>query len=163
MTQLIQTLPIENFNTLKYLMEHLNRVQIRNKENLMTSKNLAVIFGPTLLRDPDENRDLLEMNHKINAIEFILNHMDTLFVIETIMGSATDTITSLSSTAQSNTTSDHRRIHLPPLQRGEDLSTLLGNYQSRHEESPTPQSCSSTNASKTALAAVPPRPNAGYI
>ncbi|OAD03626.1 hypothetical protein MUCCIDRAFT_133568, partial [Mucor lusitanicus CBS 277.49] len=79
MTQLIQTLPIENFNTLKYLMEHLNRVQNRSKENLMTSKNLAVIFGPTLLRDQDENRDLLEMNHKINAIEFILNHMDTLF------------------------------------------------------------------------------------
>ncbi|KAL9546432.1 hypothetical protein MBANPS3_006663 [Mucor bainieri] len=164
MTQLIQTLPIENFNTLKYLMEHLDRVQKRNKENLMTSKNLAVIFGPTLLRDQDENRDLLEMNHKINAIEFILNHMDTLFVIETIMGSATNTITSLSSTAPNNAASDHRRIHLPPLQRGEDLSTLLGNYQSRHDESTnTAQSCSSTNASKTALAAVPPRPNAGYI
>ncbi|GAN06035.1 signal transducer [Mucor ambiguus] len=163
MTQLIQTLPIENFNTLKYLMEHLSRVQKRSKENLMTSKNLAVIFGPTLLRDPDENRDLLEMNHKINAIEFILNHMDTLFVIETIMGSATNTITSLSSAAPNNTASDHRRIHLPPLQRGEDLSTLLGNYQSRHDESATAQSCSSTNANKTALAAVPPRPNAGYI
>ncbi|CAO0795510.1 unnamed protein product [Mucor circinelloides] len=163
MTQLIQTLPIENFNTLKYLMEHLNRVQIRSKENLMTSKNLAVIFGPTLLRDQDENRDLLEMNHKINTIEFILNHMDTLFVIETIMGSATNTITSLSSTTLNNNTSDHRRIHLPPLQRGEDLSTLLGNYQSRHDESTTAQSCSSTNANKTALAAVPPRPNAGYI
>ncbi|KAF1798812.1 hypothetical protein V8B55DRAFT_1588774 [Mucor lusitanicus] len=163
MTQLIQTLPIENFNTLKYLMEHLNRVQNRSKENLMTSKNLAVIFGPTLLRDQDENRDLLEMNHKINAIEFILNHMDTLFVIETIMGSATNTITSLSSTALNNATSDHRRIHLPPLQRGEDLSTLLGNYQSRHDESTTSQSCSSTNVNKTALAAVPPRPNAGYI
>ncbi|KAK4515918.1 uncharacterized protein ATC70_010876 [Mucor velutinosus] len=163
MTQLIQTLPIENFNTLKYLMEHLNRVQIRSKENLMTSKNLAVIFGPTLLRDQDENRDLLEMNHKINTIEFILNHMDTLFVIETIMGSATNTITSLSSTTLNNTTSDHRRIHLPPLQRGEDLSTLLGNYQSRHDESTTGQSCSSTSANKTTLAAVPPRPNAGYI
>ncbi|KAL7333150.1 Rho-type gtpase-activating protein [Mucor circinelloides] len=163
MTQLIQTLPIENFNTLKYLMEHLNRVQIRSKENLMTSKNLAVIFGPTLLRDQDENRDLLEMNHKINTIEFILNHMDTLFVIETIMGSATNTITSLSSTTMNNNTSDHRRVHLPPLQRGEDLSTLLGNYQSRHDESTTAQSCSSTNANKTALAAVPPRPNAGYI
>lgn len=93
-SQLIQILPIENFNTLKYIMEHLDRVQQRNKENLMTSKNLAVIFGPTLLRHQDENRDLLEMNHKINIIEFILNHMDTLFIIETIMGSATSTISS---------------------------------------------------------------------
>lgn len=85
-SQLIQTLPIENFNTLQYLMEHLDRIQQRNKENLMTSKNLAVIFGPTLLRHQDENMDLLEMNHKINIIEFILNHMDTLFVVEIMNG-----------------------------------------------------------------------------
>ncbi|KAI8992176.1 hypothetical protein BDF20DRAFT_909846 [Mycotypha africana] len=83
-SQLIQMLPIENFNTLKYLMEHLNRIQLRSKKNLMTSKNLAVVFGPTLLRDMDDNRDLLEMNHKIGIIDYILNHMDSLFVIETI-------------------------------------------------------------------------------
>ncbi|KAG2195184.1 hypothetical protein INT47_006466, partial [Mucor saturninus] len=133
-TQLIQTLPIENFNTLKYLMDHLYRIQQRNKENLMTSKNLAVIFGPTLLRDQDENRDLLEMNHKIGTIEFILNHMDTVFVIETIKPA-----------------NDHRRMHLPPLQRGEDLSSILGNYQLRsNTDEPSPD----------VVAAVPPRQNA---
>ncbi|CEP10876.1 hypothetical protein [Parasitella parasitica] len=169
MTQLIQTLPIENFNTLKYLMEHLDRIQNRHKENLMTSKNLAVIFGPTLLRDQDENRDLLEMNHKINAIEFILNHMDTLFVIETIMGSASNTITSLSSTLNSSTnsaSSDHRRIHLPPLQRGETFGSLLGNYQPRHDDhATTSAAATSTTATmaNAALPAVPPRQNAGYI
>ncbi|KAI8640077.1 hypothetical protein BD408DRAFT_370663 [Parasitella parasitica] len=186
MTQLIQTLPIENFNTLKYLMEHLNRIQNRQKENLMTSKNLAVIFGPTLLRDQDENRDLLEMNHKINAIEFILNHMDTLFVIETIMGSASNTITSLGSSlnpSANSTSSDHRRIHLPPLHRGETFSSLLGNYQPRHDDHATlsysnnnSTTASTTTATttttttttaatmaNTALPAVPPRQNAGYI
>ncbi|GAA5806506.1 hypothetical protein HPULCUR_012041 [Helicostylum pulchrum] len=137
-TQLIQTLPIENFNTLKYLMDHLYRIQQRNKENLMTSKNIAVIFGPTLLRDQDENRDLLEMNHKFGMIEYILNHMDTLFVIETING-------------KSNGGVDHRRMHLPPLQPGEDLSSILGTYQLRANEE------TSSNA------AVPPRQNAGYI
>ncbi|KAG1183732.1 hypothetical protein G6F36_008225 [Rhizopus arrhizus] len=69
-TQLIQMLPIENFNTLKYLMEHLHRVQQSQKENLMTSKNLAVIFGPTLLRHKEENRDLLEMTYKIGVIDW---------------------------------------------------------------------------------------------
>jgi hypothetical protein len=119
----------------------------------MTSKNIAVIFGPTLLRDQDENRDLLEMNHKINIIEFILNHMDTLFVIETITGSATSTITSLSA-------ADHRRMHLPPLQRGEDLSKLLGSFQSKGEQ----ESCSTNNTiDGITLPAVPPRQNAGYI
>lgn len=104
----------------------------------MTSKNLAVIFGPTLLRDQDENRDLLEMNHKIGTIEFILNHMDTVFVIETIKPTPSN---------------DHRRMHLPPLQRGEDFSALLGNYQLRSEEP----------AQADVVAAVPPRQNAGYI
>ncbi|GAA5807173.1 hypothetical protein MFLAVUS_000527 [Mucor flavus] len=137
-TQLIQTLPIENFNTLKYLMDHLYRIQQRNKENLMTSKNIAVIFGPTLLRDQDENRDLLEMNHKIGMIEYILNHMDTLFVIETI-------------NSKSNGGVDHRRMHLPPLQPGEDLSSILGTYQLR------------ANEETSSSAAVPPRQNAGYI
>lgn len=120
----------------------------------MTSKNIAVIFGPTLLRDQDENRDLLEMNHKINIIEFILNHMDSLFVIETIWGSATSTITSL-------TTADHRRMHLPPLQRGDDIGKLLSNFQTKEEES----SCSTNNniISGITMPAVPPRQNAGYI
>lgn len=103
----------------------------------MTSKNLAVIFGPTLLRDQDENRDLLEMNHKIGTIEFILNHMDTVFVIETIKPA-----------------NDHRRMHLPPLQRGEDLSSILGNYQLRSN---------TDESSPEVVAAVPPRQNAGYI
>lgn len=114
----------------------------------MTSKNLAVIFGPTLLRDQDENRDLLEMNHKIGAIEFILNHMDTIFVIETINSKTINNITPTTST-------DHRRMHLPPLQRGEDLSTILGNYQLRSDEPIVTQ--------QDVVAAVPPRQNAGYI
>ncbi|CEI94880.1 hypothetical protein RMCBS344292_09084 [Rhizopus microsporus] len=132
MTQLIQMLPIENFNTLKYLMEHLYRVQLRQKENLMTSKNLAVIFGPTLLRHKDENRDLLEMSYKIGVIEFILNNVDKLFVIETLGG-------------KNNT--ENRKVHLPPVNKGEDLSAVLANY----------------NNDLTALPAVPPRENANYI
>lgn len=138
------------------------RIQQRNKENLMTSKNLAVIFGPTLLRDQDESRDLLEMNHKISAIEFILNHMDTLFIIETAM---TKSNSSTILTANGNTTlspsvtttsQDHRRMHLPALPRGEDLSILLSNYGSRSEDSAQQDGVG-------ALPAVPPRQNAGYI
>ena len=45
----------------------------------MTSRNLAVVFGPTLMRHSDENKDLVDMNHKINAIDYILSHISTLF------------------------------------------------------------------------------------
>lgn len=110
----------KNKNITKYVSNEAFRVQQKSKENLMTSKNLAVIFGPTLLRHQDENRDLLEMNHKINIIEFILNHMDTLFVIETIMGSATSTISSTQEFRRpprgNNRTEDTTTPAVPPRQ-----------------------------------------------
>lgn len=56
------------------------RIQQRHHENLMTTKNLAVIFGPTLMRHRDESRDLVDMNHKINAIEYILRNASSLFI-----------------------------------------------------------------------------------
>lgn len=45
----------------------------------MTGRNLAVIFGPTLLRNQDETEDLIEMNRKIEIIDFILHHHDEIF------------------------------------------------------------------------------------
>lgn len=100
----------------------------------MTAKNLSVIFGPTLLRHRDENRDLLEMNLKIRTIEYILNHIDKMFVIETIKSST-----------------ENRRVHLPPLQRGEDLSSILSSYDAP------------SVTDNSTFPAVPPRENAGYI
>ncbi|CAO3591236.1 unnamed protein product [Absidia cylindrospora] len=74
--KLLYVIPAEHLTTLKYLMQHLAKINTRNSENLMTAKNLAVVFGPTLMRHVDENMDLVEMNHKIGCIEFILNHME---------------------------------------------------------------------------------------
>lgn len=74
--KLLYIIPVEHLTTLKYLMQHLAKINARNSENLMTAKNLAVVFGPTLMRHTDENMDLVEMNHKIGCIEFILNHME---------------------------------------------------------------------------------------
>ncbi|KAI8384955.1 uncharacterized protein BYT42DRAFT_564202 [Radiomyces spectabilis] len=71
----IHSLPAENYDTLKYLMQHLDNVRQHSKDNLMTSKNIAVVFGPTLMRHEDEHLDILDMNRKIGAIEFIINHL----------------------------------------------------------------------------------------
>ena len=54
-------------------------MQKRDQVNFMNTRNLAVIFGPTLLRNMDDSSDLLEMSRKIETIDYILNHCDELF------------------------------------------------------------------------------------
>lgn len=58
---------------------HVIRVQEQHQENLMNTRNLAVVFGPTLLRNPDENKDLLEMNRKIEIIDYMIRNEHDLF------------------------------------------------------------------------------------
>ncbi|XP_072500158.1 rho GTPase-activating protein 29-like [Notamacropus eugenii] len=47
---LLKKLPVPNYNTIKYLIGHLNRVVQRAEENKMPASNLGIIFGPTLIR-----------------------------------------------------------------------------------------------------------------
>ncbi|KAI9023719.1 hypothetical protein CLU79DRAFT_718494 [Phycomyces nitens] len=77
--ELLSQLPTANYETLKILCQHLYRVQERNSENLMTTKNLAMVFGPTLMQDRDASRDLLDMNYKNATIEFIINQASEVF------------------------------------------------------------------------------------
>ncbi|KAI7865172.1 hypothetical protein BDF14DRAFT_1827946 [Spinellus fusiger] len=78
-TELISQLPPVNYATMKELIQHLHRVQLRDSENLMTTKNLAMVFGPTLMNDKDSSRNLLDMNYKNAAIEFIISQAFKLF------------------------------------------------------------------------------------
>ncbi|KAG9302849.1 hypothetical protein G9A89_009626 [Geosiphon pyriformis] len=77
--QLLSQLPKENYVTLKYLMHHLYRVKSNASENLMTAKNLAVVFGPTLLRGPNANTEILDMNLKNSVVEYIIQNTERLF------------------------------------------------------------------------------------
>ncbi|KAI8330427.1 hypothetical protein BC941DRAFT_440463 [Chlamydoabsidia padenii] len=78
-SELISQLPKANYDTMKLLMIHLDNVQKHSEFNLMTTKNLAMVFGPTLLHDKDATRDLLDMSYKNATIEFIINHTPLLF------------------------------------------------------------------------------------
>ncbi|CAO3642723.1 unnamed protein product [Cunninghamella blakesleeana] len=77
--ELLLKLPKTNYDTLAKLIYHLDKVQQYNKENLMTTRNLAMVFGPTLLRDQDATRDLIDMGSKNATIEYLINNVYELF------------------------------------------------------------------------------------
>ncbi|KAJ3126190.1 hypothetical protein HK098_007822 [Nowakowskiella sp. JEL0407] len=70
---LIQKLPEAHVKTLQYILEHLTRVQSYSKENLMTASNLAVVFGPTLIKSTlNPETDMMDSQTKNNLMEFLI-------------------------------------------------------------------------------------------
>ncbi|KAI9024286.1 hypothetical protein CLU79DRAFT_99811 [Phycomyces nitens] len=77
---LMKQLPKANYDTLKLLMQHLYHVKQRSSENLMTTKNLAMVFAPTLMRDRDASRDFSDMSYKNATMDFVIDRAFELFV-----------------------------------------------------------------------------------
>ncbi|KAG0087112.1 hypothetical protein BGZ92_007593 [Podila epicladia] len=77
---LMERMPFAYYQTLKVLLEHLNRVRQLDHINLMNAKNLSVVFGPTLMRNPDSSREILDMTFKNMTIEFFIVNTTELFV-----------------------------------------------------------------------------------
>ncbi|ORX55000.1 RhoGAP-domain-containing protein [Hesseltinella vesiculosa] len=77
--ELLLRLPKAHYDTLAALMFHLDRVQLHHDENRMTTKNLALVFGPTLIRSKDPSRELLDMGVKNSVVEYLISHVYDLF------------------------------------------------------------------------------------
>ncbi|WWC91633.1 uncharacterized protein L201_006579 [Kwoniella dendrophila CBS 6074] len=77
---LLKELPKEHYNTLKTLMLHLNRVTGKSSVNLMTSQNLGVVFGPTLMRSADPNREFGDMAGKALSVQWMVDNAPQVFV-----------------------------------------------------------------------------------
>jgi hypothetical protein len=83
---IIQTLPETQYETLKRLLVHLHLIQQHNNVNLMTSRNLAVVFGPNLLRsqavlssDSMYGDELADMGFKNAITEFLIAETPAIF------------------------------------------------------------------------------------
>uniref|UniRef100_A0A3B4FM04 Chimerin 1 n=2 Tax=Haplochromini TaxID=319058 RepID=A0A3B4FM04_9CICH len=74
-------LPPPHAETLKYLMAHLKRVTQNEKFNLMNAENLAIIFGPTLMRAPntDAITALNDIRYQRQVVEVLIKKEDVLF------------------------------------------------------------------------------------
>ncbi|KUJ10256.1 RhoGAP-domain-containing protein [Mollisia scopiformis] len=77
--QTFAMLPQRHRDTLDFLMFHLGRVAKRESENLMTPKNLAVVFAPTIMRDHSLEREMTDMHSKNNAVQFVIEHIEQIF------------------------------------------------------------------------------------
>nr|XP_018668445.1 rho GTPase-activating protein 45 isoform X2 [Ciona intestinalis] len=80
----VETLPLPNRNTLQYIISHLTRIASQSHDNKMTANNLAIVFGPTLLRpqltDGNESlKTLIDMPYQSRIVELLLIHKDAIF------------------------------------------------------------------------------------
>ncbi|KAI0426687.1 rho GTPase activator Rga [Xylaria sp. FL1042] len=72
-------LPRQHKDCLEFLMFHLSRVASRESENLMTPRNLAVVFAPTIMRDTNIEREMTDMHAKNIAVQFIIENSHNIF------------------------------------------------------------------------------------
>ncbi|XP_029383642.1 rho GTPase-activating protein 27 isoform X3 [Echeneis naucrates] len=80
MQELVKTLPPPNHDTMKRLFGHLRRVIQCGDDNRMTVQNVAIVFGPTLLRPEMESSNIaMHMVFQNQIVEFILNEYGRIF------------------------------------------------------------------------------------
>ncbi|XP_066932708.1 rho GTPase-activating protein 45-like isoform X2 [Clytia hemisphaerica] len=82
---IVKRLPSANFYTAGKLIRHLKRVANHAHENQMSPSNLAIVFGPTLLRPEGDANSLsavMDMSLQTRAVELLILN-DRIFVDET--------------------------------------------------------------------------------
>ncbi|XP_062580578.1 arf-GAP with Rho-GAP domain, ANK repeat and PH domain-containing protein 1-like isoform X2 [Saccostrea cucullata] len=80
---LIRELPPINYNTLKRLIHHFNRLSKYSAQNKMTEKNIAIAFGPTLMQTEAESEvNSTHVQLQMVVIGDIMKHHQKLFKLE---------------------------------------------------------------------------------
>lgn len=80
--QLIGQLPRHHRNTLAYLCHHLHRVAQHSDTNNMPATNLAIVFGPTLLKTSEglaSLSSLVDTVHQTRVVELLTTHAGAVF------------------------------------------------------------------------------------
>lgn len=77
LNNVLEQMPHEHFQTLRMLMLHLHGVMERSNINLMSARNLGVVFGPTLMRSADSAKEFADMAGKALCIEWLVENAPT--------------------------------------------------------------------------------------
>lgn len=76
----IDELPPRHRACLEVLVFHLARVVTRERENLMTSLNVAVVFAPTIMRPESLVREMSDTQTKNQAVQFLIDNCQGVFL-----------------------------------------------------------------------------------
>ncbi|KAM4687931.1 rho GTPase-activating protein 21 isoform 2-T2 [Discoglossus pictus] len=78
---LIINLPGHHYETLKFLSAHLKTVAENSEKNKMEPRNLAIVFGPTLVRTSEDNMThmVTHMPDQYKIVETLIQHHDWFF------------------------------------------------------------------------------------
>uniref|UniRef100_A0A3Q3NLK5 Rho GTPase activating protein 23b n=1 Tax=Labrus bergylta TaxID=56723 RepID=A0A3Q3NLK5_9LABR len=81
MKKLIHDLPDHYYHTMKFLVGHLKRVADNAEKNKMEPRNLALVFGPTLVRTSEDNMTdmVTHMPDRYKIVETLILHHDWFF------------------------------------------------------------------------------------
>ncbi|XP_068630097.1 rho GTPase-activating protein 23-like isoform X3 [Battus philenor] len=79
--RLVHALPEAHYETLKYLIQHLRNVVAHSAYNKMEARNLAIVFGPTLVRAASDDMLAMvnDMSSQCRIIESFLTHYSWYF------------------------------------------------------------------------------------
>lgn len=79
--KLLRDLPEHHFETLKHLMFHLKKVVEHSEANKMDAKNMAIVFGPTLMKASGSRDNVMtmvtDMSHQCRIVESLLNNVSS--------------------------------------------------------------------------------------
>ncbi|KAA8573916.1 hypothetical protein EYC84_005461 [Monilinia fructicola] len=84
----VNMLPPKHRDCLEFLIFHLVRVAKRESENLMTPKNLAVVFAPTIMRDHSIDREMTDMHAKNQAVQFVIENRNLSLFLSYVFASS---------------------------------------------------------------------------
>uniref|UniRef100_A0A8C6B3U9 Beta-chimaerin n=1 Tax=Monodon monoceros TaxID=40151 RepID=A0A8C6B3U9_MONMO len=79
--EVLMLLPPAHYETLRYLMIHLKKVTLNEKDNFMNAENLGIVFGPTLMRPPEDSTltSLHDMRYQKMIVQILIENEDVLF------------------------------------------------------------------------------------
>ncbi|NWW41946.1 RHG23 protein, partial [Panurus biarmicus] len=79
--KLIRDLPGHYYETLKFLVGHLKTIADHSEKNKMEPRNLALVFGPTLVRTSEDNMTdmVTHMPDRYKIVETLIQHSDWFF------------------------------------------------------------------------------------